>query len=509
MVLYRKYRPQTLDELVGQTSAVQALKSALSAEKLAHAYLFCGPRGTGKTSMARILAKIVNCESKEKNLPCNKCSSCLSITEGSSLDVIEMDAASNRGIDDIRALRENIKLAPSGAKKKVYIIDEVHMLSTEAFNALLKTLEEPPSHVLFILATTEAHKIPQTILSRVSKLEFKEASIEEAIKALKQVAETEKIKISDDALRILAKKAQGSFRDAIKFLDILSGLDKIDASDIETNLGVGSFENINNLLGSLAKKDGSTSLQELTRIVSAGSNIKELSLSILDTLRQLLFIKYELGQELVQPETGPEKFGILVNLTGQFSKDQLIFTIDVFQKSLEMAKYVSIPTLPLEMAVVEVCNGGHIVLPVVSENITEIVVEKTVVKSEKEDAIEISTDNSPDLQKIADRWTYVLETIRAYNCSLEALLRSSKMKDCTTAQVIIEVPYPFHQRIIEAPKSKDMLESIFSDILGRSIAITTVLGHRPVPLEELNNIEVAKDDEIVRLAAEIFNSEPN
>ncbi|MBI3485994.1 DNA polymerase III subunit gamma/tau, partial [Candidatus Daviesbacteria bacterium] len=213
MVFYLKYRPQTLDDLIGQEQVKSSLTKAFESNHLAHAYLFCGPRGTGKTSTARILAKMVNCEilddsDKTKSfkkspiaessittsvsIPCNKCSSCISITDGSNLDLIEIDAASNRGIDDIRDLKEKIKLAPSSARKKVYIIDEVHMLSAEAFNALLKTLEEPPEHVLFILATTELHKIPETILSRVTKLDFKTASTLDLVKALKKVVDGEK-----------------------------------------------------------------------------------------------------------------------------------------------------------------------------------------------------------------------------------------------------------------------------------------------------------------------------
>lgn len=211
MVLYRKYRSQTLDELIGQQSAKNLLKSAFEAKKLAHAYLFCGPRGTGKTSTARILAKMVNCTSEEGVKPCNKCEACMSITDGTNLDVIEMDAASNRGIEDIRNLKDTIKLATSTLKKKVYIIDEVHMLSTDAFNALLKTLEEPPSHVIFILATTEVQKIPATILSRVTRIDFKQATIAEAAEVIKRTAAAEEIEIDDGAILTLAKKSRGIF----------------------------------------------------------------------------------------------------------------------------------------------------------------------------------------------------------------------------------------------------------------------------------------------------------
>src|SRR3990167_6546855 len=261
IAFYLKYRPQTLDDLAGQIQIKESLKVAFTSGKLSHAYLFAGPRGTGKTSTARILAKMVNCrksdvrnQKSDTKIPCNECDVCLSITDGSNLDLIEIDAASNRGIDDIRTLRESIKLAPSGSKKKVYIVDEAHMLTTEAFNALLKTLEEPPLHTLFILATTDPEKIPQTILSRVTRLDFKLASQVEILEALKVVAEGEKIKIEDAALKLIAKKAGGSFRDAVKYLDQLGSLGKeIKVKDAEEALNTGNFEIAYELLQNLAQ----------------------------------------------------------------------------------------------------------------------------------------------------------------------------------------------------------------------------------------------------------------
>lgn len=514
MVLYRKYRSQTLEELVGQQTVKLALKSALSEGKLAHAYLFCGPRGTGKTSTARILAKIVNCESKTDK-PCNKCSTCISITDGSNMDVIEMDAASNRGIDDIRALRENIKLAPSKAAKKVYIIDEVHMLSTEAFNALLKTLEEPPSHVLFILATTELAKIPQTILSRVQKLEFKQASLDELKEAISKVAKFEKITINDESLTILAKKAQGSFRDGIKLLDLLSIFENIDQKVIEENLGSGVFEDISVILDNIAQRESSKALKNLSLEINKGINIKELTMSFMDMLRQIFLIKHDLGESLVKNEVSLDKYKILEHLAEKFQIDHLIYILDVFQKSLEQGKFASIISLPLEIAVVESCGNVQIeskVVPVIA-----ILSEQSESK-EKQSQTEIATspstiaqdprdDDSPDIQKLTDKWTYVLETVRAFNFSLEALLRSARISECGESRIVVEVPYSFHQRILEAPKSRDLLESIFSDILGRSIKVSTALGQKPVRAEELANVELAADDEIVRIASEIFNSE--
>lgn len=517
MVFYRKYRPQTLDELVGQSAVKQALKSALDAGKLSHAYLFCGPRGTGKTSTARILAKIVNCSAKQ-NIPCNKCEMCISITDGSNLDVVEMDAASNRGIDDIRSLRENIKLAPTSAKKKVYIIDEVHMLSGEAFNALLKTLEEPPSHVLFVLATTEIQKIPQTILSRVSKLDFKLAAAEELVEAMAKVAEAEGLKIKGEALSFLAKKAQGSFRDGIKLLDLVSGFDVIDEVVIGQVFKAGVFENTFLLLENIAKKDAPEGLKNLSKEIESGVNIKELTLSVLEILRQVLLIKHGLGEELVKPETGKERYTNLESLSNRYNLNHLVHVINCFQNCLEQSRYVSIPALPLELAVVESCGNIEFEkkLDVGSEKKEK---EAGNLKLEENQApnfqhhspassIQHPTSDD-DLSKLTEKWAYVLETVRAYNFSLEALLRNAKISSCDEHNIVVEVPYSFHQRILEAPKSRDLLESVFSDILGRSVRVATLLAQRSTKRDDIANIEVAADDEIIRVAAEIFNSEPN
>lgn len=492
MVLYRKYRPQTLDEIIGQDQVKSQILQAFSADKLSHAYLLVGPRGTGKTSLARILAKMVNC--LEKNAPCNKCASCLAITDGSSLDLIEIDAASNRGIDDIRALRENIKLAPTSSKKKVYIIDEVHMLTTEAFNALLKTLEEPPAHVLFILATTESSKIPQTILSRVTRLDFKLASIDETLENLKRVANGEKIKISEEALKILAKKADGSFRDGVKFLDQLSSKSEISIKDIEEGLQSGSFQDIIAILEKLSEKNGSEVLSLLVSQEELGIQVKELTLNLLELLRYLVFIKNELGPKLVKEEVGSDKYQLLADLADKFSTADLANIIDNLQEALEKIKIGSIPYLPLELSMIEICDSSSPVILNEAKRSEESIVSRPP-----------SPADQSDLSKIQDKWTFILETIRPYNYSLEALLRNTKIAEVSGSIVVLEVPYSFHQRILEAPKSRDLLESVLAEVLGKAVKVSTVLGVRPQRVEDIANIEVAKEDEIITLASDIFN----
>lgn len=546
MVFYRKYRPQTLDDLIGQQTAKTLLSKALASGKFSHAYLFCGPRGTGKTSTARIIAKAVNCEveggalrvgsgnessttnePRATTVPCNQCATCLSITDGSNLDLIEIDAASNRGIDDIRALRETIKLSPTQAKKKVYIIDEVHMLTTEAFNALLKTLEEPPSHVMFILATTDPQKIPQTILSRVQRVDFQLAKEDELVAALKKIVDAEKLEADDDALMLLAKKSEGSFRDGVKLLDQLASRgEKITVQLVEENFKLGSFESLTNILQSIASKDPTKSLEIVSQELEKGTNAKDFILGLLDMSRTILFIKHGAMQKVAGIDQ--EKSKILQKIAAEFSLTELIRLIDSLHLALERMKTSSIPSLPLEVAVVENCQVREQVVVAVpsvtrsslsapSVSQTAPIGEKS--KDEPQKRVEEKSEahsgvddlapaaNGADLTKIMDKWQFILETVKPYNYSLEAMLKQVKVTSCDDGMVVLEVPYSFHQRIIEAPKSRTLLESVISDVLGKEAKVTCTLGARPLKIEEVANLEVAEDDEVLRIAAEIFNSD--
>lgn len=538
---YLKYRPQTLDELVGQEAVKKTISSSFQNNKLSHAYLFVGPRGTGKTSLARILAKMVNCESQSSDYPCNKCSTCVSITDGSNLDLIEIDAASNRGIEDIRSLRDKIKLSPAALKKKVYIIDEVHMLTPEAFNALLKTLEEPPAHALFILATTEGSKVPQTILSRVQKLDFKLAKPQELLEALEKIVKAEKIDIDEQALKLLVKKSDGSFRDGVKLLDQISSFEgKITAKILEENFKLGPLDNILDLVKNLFERNAKEVLVIFSRQMEDGIDIKEFMLSLMDILRSLVFIKNGLGDEMIKSRFTDDKYEELVKFSESLGSQDLIKSLDILQNALEKLKSASIPSLPLELAVLEICDEnskleeqiksakseadkaiGAVELIVESDDSSQKHGAKQTNSERPGDASgalqpdelisdtdrQIGDATNADILKIKEKWTFVLETIRPYNFSLEALLRSIIIKECTQTKVYMEVPYSFHQRILEAPKNKDLLESILSDILGRSIQVSTVLGNRPARREDIANVEVAEDDEIIRVAAEIFNSD--
>lgn len=509
---YLKYRPQSLGDLVGQDQIKKILSGAILQERLSHAYLFVGPRGTGKTSTARILAKMVNCEDRVDSIPCNQCSTCLSITNGSNLDLIEIDAASNRGIEDIRSLREKIKLSPTNSLKKVYIIDEVHMLTTEAFNALLKTLEEPPSHALFILATTDVSKLPQTILSRVQRLDFKLAQQEDLLEILTKIIKEEKIKIDEYAVSLIVKKADGSFRDAVKLLDQLASIGKeITVEDATTSLQAVIFESVVNIVEKLVERNSKEAILLIQKNFEKGVDVKGLVIEIIDLMRKILLIKHDLGPALVQKEYSENKYDNIIKLADKFEDHRLTAGLKSLQEGLEMMKFASIPSLPLELVVLEICSKEQLLDK--AESIVSVIATLPMVVA-RNDNTEVNTasiiqdsSSNDDILKLKEKWTFVLETIRPFNFSLEALLRHINIADCSESTIIMEVPYSFHQRILEAPKNRDLLESVFSDILGRTIHISTVLGKRAVKNEDIVNIEVAADDEIIRAAAEIFSSD--
>lgn len=291
--LYRKWRSQNFDEIVGQLHVTKTVKNAIEHERITHAYLFCGPRGTGKTSTARILAKALNCEKGPTPEPCNRCETCMQISAGSALDVIEIDAASNRGINEIRELREKVKYAPTKGRYKVYIVDEVHMLTKEAFNALLKTLEEPPKHVIFVLATTEPHKLLPTILSRCQRFDFRRISINDTVNHLKDISKKENLNIEESVLNLIAGSSEGSLRDALSMLDqVISFCGKdIKLSDAEIVLGNLSEKIFLELADCVIKQDGGTILTLTRKLIEEGKDINQLIKEFIKYFRDLLVIK--------------------------------------------------------------------------------------------------------------------------------------------------------------------------------------------------------------------------
>jgi DNA polymerase-3 subunit gamma/tau len=297
LVIARKWRPQVFEELAGQEHVTRTLQNAITANRLAHAFLFTGPRGVGKTSAARILAKAVNCQHGPAPKPCNQCESCKEIAEGISIDVQEIDGASNTGVDNVRELRENVRYLPSKSRYKIYIIDEVHMLSTSAFNALLKTLEEPPPHVLFIFATTEPHKIPLTILSRCQRFDFRRIPLTMIFERLREITAAEGVKIDDDTLMLICREAEGSMRDAQSLLDqaISYGVEEVKREDVLTLLGIADRKILFDLSGAIFRKDARGSLSLVDELYNLGYDVGQFYRDFLNHFRNLMVVKLEGG----------------------------------------------------------------------------------------------------------------------------------------------------------------------------------------------------------------------
>lgn len=362
LVLYRKYRPQTFGEIVGQEHVIQTLTNAIAGEMISHAYLFGGPRGTGKTTIARIFAKAVNCQNRKagESEPCNKCHSCLEITEGRSLDLLEIDAASHRGIDEIRELKEGIRFSPTKSKYKVFIIDESHQLTKEAANALLKTLEEPPSHAIFVLATTEIHKMIPTIISRCQRFDFRKLTVPEIIKRLETICKKEDVKIEKAALELIALNAAGAIRDAESLLDqalTFSNTLKRDLKkeDIKSLLGLVEVEMASGFTEFICQKNAAGAINFLNEIADKGSDLPEFSKSLINYLRQALILKVmgvENKNSLIVGLT-EEEFQKLKNQSAVFKEEEWRNIINLFLDAENKMKYSPIPQLPLELAIVE------------------------------------------------------------------------------------------------------------------------------------------------------------
>jgi DNA polymerase-3 subunit gamma/tau len=361
LVLYRKYRPQTFGEVIGQEHVVQTLTNSIKGNNISHAYLFSGPRGSGKTTIARIFAKAINCQDRKADQfePCDKCSSCLEIMAGKSMDLIEIDAASHRGIDDVRELREGIRFAPVKSKYKIFIIDECHQLSKDAANALLKTLEEPPAHAIFILATTESHKMIPTILSRCQKFDFKRLQVPEIIKKLEFISKKENVKFDQSALSLIALNSRGSFRDAESLLDeclsFSGGKGLIKTEDIKELLGIVEVGEISKFVDFLISKNTKDAIMFLNSIIDNGVDLQEFTKTLVFYLRQELLLKID--PNFLNLQNSGISSGELEKMktqTADLIQKDLQNMLELFIDAENKIKYSAVPQLPLELAIINI-----------------------------------------------------------------------------------------------------------------------------------------------------------
>jgi DNA polymerase-3 subunit gamma/tau len=367
LVLYRKYRPQKFSEIVGQEHVVKTLINAISSGIISHSYLFSGPRGSGKTTTARILAKALNCQNRKEgeSEPCCKCDSCIEIKENRAMDLIEIDAASHRGIDEMKELIDGIKFAPSKSKYKVFIIDESHQLTKEAANALLKTLEEPPSHAIFVLATTEIHKMIPTIISRCQRFDFRKLTIPEIIKRLETISEKEGVKVEKAALELIALNSGGAIRDAETLLDQILTFENISgqtsaikAENVKDLLGLVEVALVSRFCNFLCKKETTKAISYLNEISEKGSDLQEFARALINYLRQGLILKItgpEIGNPMITGLT-KEEFAKLKEQTDNLKEEEIRRIINLFLEAENKMKYSSIPQLPLELATIESCE---------------------------------------------------------------------------------------------------------------------------------------------------------
>ena len=509
-VLSLKLRPQRFDEVVGQTHVTRTLQNAIGLDRVAHGYIFSGPRGVGKTTTARILAKVLNCKNPKDNNPCGTCVNCTEITQGSNLDVQELDGASNRGIDEMRDLREAVKYPPNNSKYRIYIIDEVHMLTREAFNALLKTLEEPPPHVIFIMATTDAHKVPATILSRTQRFDFKHISINDISEYLKQILESENIKYDTDGIRLIAQKADGSLRDSLSLLDqtIAYASDALDVETIRDVLGIIKENVFLNIIQTIEKRDHKEVIHQLSQLIDAGYAISDFISGFNEFLRNCMIQKTGESAKLNLSENSLNWLQ-----TGcRFSTADFLRMLDLSLQFESKLRFLQQPQISLEALFIKLSmmDASVDIASILSGEVPKTISvkkpesQKSSISTENPDSPLVQTEpidspqpteNNPVTEKLTtptppvvsepvpqqvrnltledfnNSWTEIIEGLEEKNSKIAHFLEEAKLSSFDGKQLLIELVngHRFHLKTLE--KDAEQIASVINDKLNQKIRI--------------------------------------
>jgi len=477
---YRKWRPLAWDQVVGQEHVTTTLQNAVIADRVAHAYLFAGPRGTGKTSSARLLAKAVNCLTESSaERPCNQCDPCLAVNQSRFLDLIEIDAASNNGVDDVRDLREKINFSPNQGRYKVYIIDEVHMLSAQAFNALLKTLEEPPGHAIFILATTEIHKIPATVLSRCQRHAFRSLSVIDMVDTLSEIVDQEKLDVAPEALKLIARQATGSLRDAISLLDQLgSTSQQVTLEMTETVLGTATSEAVLQIIEAIINRDSAMGLDHINNTLDAGTSPRQFARQIVDYLRNLLLVRMGNADQII---VSSDLRSQMARHAQAFTTPVLLRVIRAFNHAASGVRHSWQPAMPLELAFVECLDFPGRITNLPAKDIREGEIEarrdpqvNQVTQDNTTPVDETAFDSLP--QAISKNWDRILSLVRKENPQSQALLNSCSPQGVKDNALILGFSGEFAKSKMEQDEHMSVLHHVMEKVLGEKMTVICVVS---------------------------------